>query len=116
VRQEARKERKNMKLQGNGVLKSESGETICEVAYSITPGERIRGKTTDTFSGSTPPMEGKERPDAIRLTASKGLSSSEILASAILETEDGRRFNLVITSTLVPSARVLEAAGTEIEN
>jgi hypothetical protein len=89
-----------MKLQGNGVLKSESGETICEVTYSITP----------------PPMEGKERPDAIRLTASKGLSSSQILASAILETEDGRRFNLVITSTLVPSARLLEAVGTEIQD
>ena len=105
-----------MKLQGNGVLKSESGETICEVAYSLTPGGRIRGRTPDAFGDSTPPMEGKKRPDGIRLTASKGLSSSEILASAILETEDGRRFKLVITSTLVPSARVLEAVGTEIEN
>jgi hypothetical protein len=105
-----------MKLQGNGVLKGESGETICEVAYSITPGKHIQERTPDTFGGSTPPMEGEKRPDAIRLTASKRLSSSEILKSAILETEDGRRFKLVITSTLVPSARVLEAVGTEIEN
>jgi len=89
---------RNMKQQGNGVLKSENGEIISEVTYSITPS----------------PLEGKKRQDSIRLTASKGLSSSQILASAILETEDGRRFRLVITSTLVPSTRLLEAVATEI--
>ena len=85
-----------MKQQGSGVLKSENGEIISEVTYSITP--------------------GKKRPDSIRLTTSEGLSTSQVLASTILETEDGRRFRLVITSTLIPSTRLLEALATEIQD
>lgn len=88
-----------MKQQGNGVLKSENGEIISEVTYSIMPS----------------PLEGKERPHSIRLTTSEGLSTSQVLASTILETEDGRRFRLVITSTLLPSTRLLEAIATEIQ-
>jgi hypothetical protein len=104
-----------MESQGNGTLKRNNGEMVAEVEYSITPGRRKSGRATPTLGGSFPPVQGKKESDHITLVIiDEEISFSETGGSFVLETDDNRRFNLVVTSEL--SHNVFAARGTEIES
>jgi hypothetical protein len=105
-----------MKLEGNGVLKSEDGDTIAEVYYTVAPGRRLRTAEAGSEDGGGSLAWDKTGLDSIRLVAKQELALTDIPTRAVLETEDGRRFSLMITTTLVPPMYLLEATATEIED
>ncbi|MBN1934584.1 MAG: hypothetical protein JW934_07955 [Anaerolineae bacterium] len=101
----------------NGVLKTPSGAMITRVYYSVIPGQRLYGRSLDTFTESIPPMPGKKTPDRFRLLTEKEISSFDIsTGEAILETDEGHRYKLIFEPLLPIPRNPIEAIGTEISN
>jgi hypothetical protein len=105
----------SMNFQGNGILKKESGETLTEVQYSITPGGRSEGRQAFTFEGGAlPSPKGKQKPLLVELITNEPLSNLETRNELLLETNDNHCFHLVVVKESL-SRKEFTAKGTEVE-
>ena len=102
-----------MTLEGNGILKTMAGDTLCKARYTVLLGERMQGKQVYTFNGDAPILTQGKHETGTAILQPEGMDLDPEVRELILVTTDDRCFHLVITSSpLEPS---VQARATEVD-